>query len=252
VDSGRERKGNPVEPRGSGRLATTSWSVVLAAGDRGSVNSREALSTLCQAYWYPLYAFARRNGMNAESAQDSAQGFFSHLLEKGSLRHAQPEKGRFRSFLLAAFKNFVADQRAYERRKKRGGDATKLPIDFDTAEGRYRKEPSVKETPERIYERRWAMALLDRAVEQLREDHVSTGREEVFDKLKVYLIGEKGSVPYRVSARELRISEISVKVAVHRLRRRFRAKLLDEISQTLQSEDDLNAEVRHLMAALEN
>ena len=149
-----------MEPRGSGRFATTSWSVVLAAGDRGSVNSREALSTLCQVYWYPLYAFARRKGMNAESAQDSAQGFFTNLLEKGSLRHAQPEKGRFRSFLLASFKNFVADQRAYERRKKRGGDVTKLPIDFDTAEGRYRKEPADQETPERIYERRWAMALL--------------------------------------------------------------------------------------------
>jgi len=246
-----ETDGKAGQARGGGRFATTKWSVVLAAGDRGSSGSRAALSELCETYWYPLYAFARRRGLSAEAAQDSTQGFFVRFLEKDTLRHVQPEKGRFRSFLLTSFKNFLSDERAHAQRKKRGGGAVQISIDLKTAEGRYRNEPADEQTPERIFERRWALTLLEKALGRLRADHVSSNREKVFDKLKGYLTGEKGSVPYARTARDLGISEIAVKVAVHRLRRRFRGCLLEEISQTLSDEADLGREVRHLMSVLE-
>ena len=232
-------------------FATTRWSVVLAAADRASPGARAALSTLCETYWYPLYAFARRRGMSAEDAQDSTQEFFARLLEKESLRHVHPDKGRFRSFLLTSFKNFMEDERARARAKKRGGGQIPVSIDLETAEGRYSNEPAAALTPDKIFERRWAMTLLDRAVERLREEHARANKERIFERLKDYLPGGGGSVPYARAARDLDISEIAVKVAVHRLRRRFRAHLLDEIAQTLGHYDDLGAEVRHLLSVME-
>ena len=224
---------------------------MLAAGERGSDRSSAALGELCSTYWYPLYVFARRKGLSAEAAQDATQGFFARLLEKQGLRHVDPEKGRFRAFLLTSFKNHMADERAHAARKKRGGDAQHLPIDVQDAEGRYAHEPPDVETPERVFERRWALTVLERALERLRAEYAGSGREAVFEQLKGYLTGESGSLPYARAAAALGMTEIAVKVAVHRLRRRFRARLLEEVAETVDGEGRLDEEIRHLMSALE-
>jgi len=246
-------EGSEKEPqaRSAGRFATTHWSVVLAASDRTSPRCREALSSLCQTYWYPLYAFARRGGAGAEDAQDLTQDFFARLLEKDTLRHVDPHKGRFRSFLLVSFKNFVRDQGRRARTQKRGGGQAPVPIDLDLAEGRFSREPSDKQTPETIFERRWALTLLERALDRLGEEYASSNRGEAFERLKGYLTGDTSSVPYVGVARDLGVTEVAVKVAVHRLRRRFRAALVEEIAQTVESESDVAAEIEHLFAALD-
>ena len=237
--------------RGGGRFATTHWSVVLAARDRASPRSREALETLCQTYWYPLYAFVRRRGTSPEESQDLTQEFFARLLEKESLRHVDPSRGRFRSFLLTAFKNFMADEGRRARAQKRGGGQIPVSIDLRTAEGRYVKEPEDQRTPEKIYERRWALILLGRTVDRLGEEYARAGRERLFERIKGYLTGQAISVPYARVAQELDMNEVTVKVAVHRLRRRYRALLLAEIGQTVGTEEEIEAEVQHLIACVE-
>jgi RNA polymerase sigma-70 factor (ECF subfamily) len=242
----------PGASAGGGRFVTTRWSVILAAGDKGSPRSSAALAELCGTYWYPLYAFARRKGLSAEAAQDATQGFFAHVLEKNALRNVGPDKGRFRSYLLVAFKNHMTDERLHAARVKRGGEVTHVPIDIETAEGRYSHEPADVDTPERIFERRWALTVLDRALERLRGEYEKGGREKVFESLKGYLTGESGSVPYASAATKLGMTEIAIKVAVHRLRRRFRARLLEEVAETVGGEEHLEREIRHLMSALES
>jgi RNA polymerase sigma-70 factor (ECF subfamily) len=238
-------------PAGGGRFATTRWSVVLAAGNRASPGWQDALSDLCRSYWYPLYAFARRTGVAPEEAQDLTQEFFARLLQKDSLRHADPEKGRFRSFLLTSFKNFVSDERARARAQKRGGGHSPIPIDIETAEGMYTLEPSHEHTPEKLFQRRWALTLLRRAVDRMGEEHVGPRKERLFGKLKAYLPGGAGAPSYARTARDLEMSEVTVKVAVHRLRQRFRTVLLEEIAHTVETEEEVEAEVRYLLSALD-
>jgi RNA polymerase sigma-70 factor (ECF subfamily) len=230
---------------------TTRWSLVLAAGQQESADSREALATLCQIYWYPLYVFARRQVAHAEEAQDLTQEFFAQLLEKDYLRVADPERGKFRSFLLTAFKHFLAKERDRARALKRGGGSRLLPLDFQAGEQRYSREPAHKITPEKIFERRWALALLDRVLARLRTEFEHAEKQKIFDRLKICLTGEKhpgGS--YQDLAAELQITEGAVKVAVYRLRRRYQELLRDEISQTVAGPADIEDELRHLFEAV--
>jgi RNA polymerase sigma factor (sigma-70 family) len=209
------------------------------------------MATLYEVYWYPLYAFARRQGAGPAEAEDLTQGFFAHLLEKEALRHVDPAKGRFRSFLLASLKNFIADARARHRAKKRGGGIAPLSLDAEAAEGRYALDPGHDLTPERIFEREWALAVIEQAMRRLRERYDRSGKRKHFDAMKIFLSGEKRPVPYAEIAPVLGISELAVKVAVHRLRKRFRDALRSEIAQTVTTEEEIDAEIRDLYSALE-
>jgi RNA polymerase sigma-70 factor (ECF subfamily) len=233
-----------------GRFATTHWSLVLAAGRGGTPASRQALAALCETYWYPLYAFVRRSGHQPEDARDLTQAFFTRLLEKDYLQAADPGRGRFRSFLLAAFRHFLSKERDRANALKRGGGRPAISLDLDAGESRYRLEPAHQLTPERVYDRRWALTLLDRAFQGLREEFARSGKGHLFDRLRVFLTGDDGPPAYRRVADECGISEGAVKVAVHRLRRRFRDSLLDEIGQTVADPGEADDELRHLFDAL--
>ncbi len=233
------------------RFQTTRWSLILAAGQPASAASREALATLCRVYWYPLYAFARRQVANAEDAQDLTQEFFAQLLEKDYLRVADPERGKFRSFLLTAFKHFLAKERDRARALKRGGGSQVLPLDFHAGEQRYSREPAHQATPERIFERRWALTLLDRVLGRLREEFEHAGKQNIFERLKSCLTGEKNpGGSYQDVAVELRMTEGAVKVAVYRLRRRYQELLREEIAQTVAAPEEIDDELRHLFEAV--
>jgi RNA polymerase sigma-70 factor (ECF subfamily) len=224
--------------------------VVASAGRGDSAEARAALATLSESYWFPLYAFVRREGYSPDDAQDLIQAFFVRLLEKNYLAVADPERGRFRSFLLAALKHFLANQRKRGRAQKRGGGRAAISLDFPAAENRYRLEPADKLTPERLYEKRWALALLDRVLKRLRDELAAAGKPGRFDRLKQLLTGEPEADSYRQIAGELAMSEGAVKVAVHRLRRRYRELLEDEIAQTVAGPGELEEELRHLLSAV--
>lgn len=230
-------------------FATTHWSVVVAAAGRPDSHSQEALATLCSIYWYPLYAYVRRQGYSAEEGQDLTQGFFARLLEKNYLQDVKRERGKFRSFLLASLKHFLANERDRVRAQKRGGGSSLIPLDITTAEGRYSLEPSHEMTPEKIFDRRWALTLLDQVLARLREEFASAGKTDHFDRLKIFLTGEAG-IHYRQIAAEMKMKEGAFKVAIHRLRRRYRDLLREEIAQTVADPDDIEAEIRHLFAAI--
>jgi RNA polymerase sigma factor (sigma-70 family) len=232
-------------------FATTRWSVVLAAGaERSSPGVQEALATLCETYWYPLYAFLRSRGYSAEDAQDLTQAFFARLLEKQTIRHADPARGRFRSFLLASLKNFAANQHDREIARKRGGDVPILSLEIETAEGRFQMEPPSDETPERVFDRRWALTLLDRVMSRLHAETVHSGKPSQFERLKGYLTGDHPQLSYAETATHLATSEGAIKVAVHRLRRRFRDLIRDEIAQTVSSPEEIEDELRHLWSSV--
>lgn len=231
-------------------FATTRWSVVMAAGAPASPRSADALAQLCQAYWYPLYAYVRRQGHSAHDAQDLTQEFFTRLLEKNYLAAVSREKGRFRSFLLAALKHFLANEWDKARALKRGGGQEIIHLDAHDAETRYSLEPKEVLSADKIYERRWAMLLLDRVVNRLREEQVEAGKGDQFDLLKTCLLGERSSVPYLELAGQLRMTEGNVKVTVHRLRQRYRELLRAEIAETVASPADVDEELRQLFAAL--
>jgi RNA polymerase sigma-70 factor (ECF subfamily) len=233
------------------RFMTTRWSVVLAAGRTSQPAAREAMATLCGLYWQPLYAFIRRRGSSPEEAEDMVQAFLAHVIEKGSLRHVDPGKGKFRSFLLASLKNFLSDQRSKEAALKRGGGVAPVSLDAEEAEGRYRLEPADEATPERIFERQWALAVIEQAMARLRKRYADSGKENHFEEMKIFLSGEKRPVPYAVVAGRLGITELAVKVAVHRLRKRFRDALREEIAQTVATSDEIDTELQALYAALE-
>src|SRR5271155_692938 len=175
---------------GSRQFATTRWSLVLAAGQRSSPQSSAALATLCENYWYPLYAYVRRRGHDSDEAQDLTQAFFARLLEKNDLAAADPERGRFRSFLLASLKHFLANEWDRQRAQKRGGGRPPFSIDFGAAEDRYRGEPSHELTAEKIFERRWAMVLLANVQARLEQEYVEAGKPTAFNRLKIFLTGE--------------------------------------------------------------
>jgi RNA polymerase sigma factor (sigma-70 family) len=233
---------------GASRFPTTRWSLVVAAGDPHRKEARSALVSLCEHYWYPLYAYLRRRGYPSHHAQDLTQEFFIRVLEGRYLDRADPEKGRFRSFLLTSLKFFVADEEDRNRARKRGGGIV-VAIEYSSGEERYQREPAHDETPERIYERRWALSLIDRVVEKLREKFVHHGRPDHFERLKVFLLGHSDA-PYAALAREMNTSEGALKVAIHRLRKRYRELFRQEIADTVADPAEVESELRFLAAVL--
>jgi RNA polymerase sigma-70 factor (ECF subfamily) len=231
-------------------FATTRWSQVLAAGRGGGAEAHEALSRLCESYWYPLYAFVRRWGYDADRAQDLTQEFFAKMLEKRYLQAADPARGRFRSFLLASLKHFLANERDRAGALKRGGRAVVVPLEIENAEGRYSLEIPVEETPEAIYERRWALTLIERTLARLAGEFEAAGKHALFTRLEGYLTGDQETLPYADLAPELGMSEGALKVTVHRLRRRFGALLREEVSETVATPDEIDEEIRDLFRAL--
>lgn len=226
---------------------TTHWSIVVSAkGDSGGAH--ESLAKLCEAYWFPLYAFVRRQGTSSPDAQDLTQEFFARLLEKGWLHGVDRERGRFRSWLLAAMKHFLAKEWRDAHREKRGGGATFEPLDTSAAEERYAREPAELATAEKLYDRRWAMDLLDRGFARLEAEFAAAGKAAHFAALKFSLTGEK--VALREVAAQLGSSEGAVKVAVHRLRERYRELIRAEIAETVETAEQVEAELRELQAAL--
>jgi RNA polymerase sigma-70 factor (ECF subfamily) len=223
---------------------------VLEAGGPASPQAQEALADLCASYWFPVYAFIRHRGHEPHLAQDLTQEFFVHLLEKGSLEAVDPCRGRFRAYLRAACTHFLADQRDRQRAQKRGGGRAILSIDARDAEGRYLREPAHDLTPERLFERTWALTLLDRVLERLGGEYERAGRAAQFDQLKVVLTAGPQSVPYATLAARLGTSEGTVQGAVHRIRKRYRAILLDEITATLDDPKGVEDEVRTLFEVL--
>jgi len=233
---------------GPSQFPTTRWTLVLAAGDPHRKEARSALVYLCENYWYPLYAYLRRRGYSADEAQDLTQEFFVRVLEGRYLDRADPEKGRFRSFILTSLKFFVADEGDRQRARKRGG-GTIVPLEFSSGEERYQREPVHDETPERIFERRWALSVLDRVVERLRNEFVHHGHLEHFERLKVFLLGQSDA-PYAALAREMNTSEGALKVAIHRLRKRYRELFRQEIADTVADPAEVESELRFLAAVL--
>jgi len=241
----------------AGRFATTHWSVILAASDSASAQYKPALSELCRTYWFPLYAYLRRRGCDSHQAEDYTQGFFAGLLEKKSLRKADPKYGKFRSFLLACLKNFLADEKDRDHAQKRGGDKKVLSLDFDAAASRYDREPSHHISPEKLFERSWALTVLTRAMDQLKAESTAplgvlrtSNKQQLFDCLKIYLMAENDAVSYKDVAAGLNMTEGAVKVAVHRLRRRYRELVREEIAQTVATEAQIDEEIQDLFAAL--
>ena len=238
----------PVSKKPARAFQTTQWSLVVEAGAASTAVSREALGQLCESYWHPLYCYARGRGYSADDARDLTQGFFTTLIEKGYVRAADPQRGRFRSFLLTAFKHFLANQYDRERALKRGGGSTFVALDADEAEQRFRGEPHDERTPERVYERQWALALLDVAIGRLREEYVASEQEARFDGLKEFLTGD--AAPYSLAAERLGMTEGAVKVAVHRLRKRLREHVRAEIARLVAEPRDVDDEIRVLITAL--
>jgi len=231
-------------------FATTHWSVVLTAGRADTPHAQNALARLCSTYWYPLYAYARRRGYSAHDAQDLTQAFFAQLLERQSFAHADPNRGRFRSFLLGVMNHFLANEWTRAHAQKRGGGATFLPLQFETAETRYGHEPADNTTPEQNYERRWAMTLLEEVLRRLADEYKQEGRAELFAELNPCLVGERAAQPYAELAGRLGVSEGTVKSAVHRMRQRYRQLLRDEIANTLAEPGEVDEELRHLFTVL--
>jgi len=231
-------------------FATTRWSIVLSAGQRASAESDDALAELCGRYWYPLYAYVRRHVANAEEARDLTQEFFARLLEKNLLAYADPARGRFRSFLLTASRNFLVNEWQRGRAQKRGGGKPTLSLDYAGAESRYQREPGDPWTAERLYDRQWALTLLERVLENLRAEHVAAGKGERFEHLKPFLAGMPPHVLQADAARSAGLSEGAFKVALCRLRDRYRELLREEVAQTLDEGADVGDEIRTLFCSL--
>ena len=229
---------------------TTHWSVVLRAGDLASPRREQALETLCRAYWYPLYAYVRRCGYAEEEAKDLTQGFFLRLLEKNYLGDVDTRRGRFRTFLLTSLGHFLANEWDKTRAQKRGGDVQFLSLDAVDAEGRYRLEPVDGSTPETIFERRWAEAVLEAVLARLRREFDEPGRGRRFDDLKPFLLGKDAGVAYAEVATRLGVSETGARSVVHRLRKRFRELVREEIAQTVSGPEEVDAEILHLFQVL--
>jgi len=233
-----------------GVFVTTRWSVVLKAGRPDTPRSRAALEQLCRAYWHPLYHYVRRRGYRPEDAQDLTQSFFARLLERESLAHADPQRGRFRSFLLTSLQHFLSDEWDKANARKRGGGQPLLSLDFATEERRVAVEPADPLTPEKVFEQRWAIALLDQVYRRLETEFASQGKTEQFAALRVTLTAPRGATPYAELAGHLCISEGAVKVAVHRLRQRYRKLLRETIADTVAGPEEVDDELRHLLQVL--
>lgn len=229
---------------------TTHWSVVQAAGEEESASGDAALAELCGTYWYPIYVYVRRQGYDEHEAKDLTQEFFSRLLARNQFKLLDRRRGRFRAWLLASLEHFLAKQWRDASRQKRGGGKAMISLDDEKAEERYRLEPGDPMDAGMLYERRWALTLLERTFQRLGKEFEAGGRGALFRSLQVFLSGEKSRHSYASVARELDMTEGAVKVAVHRLRQRYGETLRDEIAQTVSGSDEVDAELRHLMAVL--
>jgi RNA polymerase sigma-70 factor (ECF subfamily) len=230
------------------QFATTHWSVVLAAGRDSTPCAQEALEQLGRVYWYPLYAFLRWQGHGVEDAQDLVQGFFLHLLRGDILRVAEPGRGRFRSFLLGTLKHFVSDEKGKATAQKRGGDQQFISWDLAHAERLFRQEPADPSSPDRLFERRWAMTLLEQALARLRAECVADGRSDLFEQLQAFVTGEKGPMSYAEAAANLGLSLSALKSAIFRLRRRYHELVWEEVGHTVADPGDVEDELRHMLA----
>ncbi len=229
------------------QFATTQWNVVLAARDGSESQARLALGSLCEAYWFPLYAYVRHRGHAADEARDLTQAFFADLLSRDFLSAIDRSKGRFRSFLLASLEHFLSHERDKARALKKGAGVRTLSLDADLAETRYRHEPADHLTPELVFERRWGLTVMERAMERLRAE--TRDQSERFEQLKACLTGDNPE-RYREIALTLGMTENAVKTAVHRLRERYGRLLREEVAETVASAAEVDEEVRHLLSVI--
>lgn len=241
---------SPTTPPASNAwFVTTHWSVVLSAQDPHSPRSREALESLCRTYWYPLYSYARRAGQSPPDAEDLTQGFFARLLEKDYLKTAARKKGRFRTFLLVALKRYLANEWDRQHAQKRGGFALVVPIDQDLAESRFASELAHNLSPDLLFDRQWAMALIERTMTQLQHEYIVSDRSQLFEYLRNCIAREESALPYAEIAGLLELTEAAVKMAIQRLRNRYREILKHEIAQTVSAPEEIEEEIRHLFSA---
>jgi DNA-directed RNA polymerase specialized sigma24 family protein len=231
-------------------FVTTRWTVVLSAGRKSSPQSDRALGELCQTYWYPLYAYVRGRGNTKEDAEDLVQAFFARFLEKNYLEGLSAERGKFRAFLLASFKHFLANEWDKATRQKRGGGAQHLSLDWQEADKRFHLEPVDSASPDRIFDREWALALLERVIGFLKDECDRDGKAQLFEQARGYLMVSAEAIPYPEAAVRLGMDEGAVRVAVHRLRKRYRELLRAEVAQTLTDPQQISEELRSLQAAL--
>ena len=230
-------------------FATTHWTVVLAAGRRRTQQADVALEELCRTYWFPLYAYVRRRGHSKEDAEDLTQAFFTRFLEKNYLEGLSSEKGKFRAFLLVALKHFLANEWDRAHAAKRGGGATPLSLDWQSADTRYQIDPADNLSPDKLFDRAWAVTLLERVIIRLRDESATDGKARLFEQLKPFLMVGKSAIPYAEAAAKLGQSEGAMRMAVHRLRRRYRELLREEIGQTLSDSAQVEEEMQTLFSA---
>lgn len=231
---------------GGREFRTTHWSVVLQAGRDSSIQSAQALEQLCRTYWYPLYAFARRTGLTPHDAQDATQSFFEHLLEKSMLAKADPQRGRFRSFLLTSFKNQLGLAHRKATAQRRGGGAQIISLDETAAEDCYVREPADAQDPGQLFERRWVLTLIELVLQRLESEYVASGKAAQFAAMKPYLTGDQGRATFAQLATQLGSTEGAARVAVHRLRQRYHELFRTEVAQTVTSAAELEEELRHI------
>ena len=237
-------------PAGRDDFATTHWSVVLAASDRHAPAASRALAQLCESYWYPLYVYVRRRVADVHEAQDLTQAFFEQILERGTFQAADPERGRFRAFLLTACKRFLINEWHKEQAAKRGGGRRPLSLDFESGESKLDLAALDALSPEQLYDRKWAITLLERVMDRLQGEYAAKERLRHFEVLQRFLAGSTGGATYAAAAKELGISETTAKVAAHRMRKRYRELLREEIAQTVERPEDVEEEIRQLFSVL--
>lgn len=235
---------------GNDRFATTRWSLIRAAADRGQPESAEALAEMCRVYWYPVFCFVRGRVPGAEDAQDLTQEFFCRLLEKRTVERADADRGRFRAFLLTSVRNFLANERNKQRAEKRGGLLKLLPLDFESAESRWSLEPADHRTPESQFEREWALALLDQVIARLRAEAQAAGKEAQFETLQRFLVGAPADSTLAEAGVTLGLTPDAARQATHRLRQRYKTLLREEIAQTLSDPADVDDELKRLLTSL--
>jgi RNA polymerase sigma factor (sigma-70 family) len=231
-------------------FATTHWSVVLAAGQSTDAQTSEALEQLCRTYWYPLYAYVRRRGYTPEDAEDLTQEFFARFLAGKYLASVDRERGKFRSYLLGALNHFLADAWDHAHRIKRGGGQATQTLDVRSGESRYTLEPVAELAPDQLFDRRWALTVLDQVLGRLRQEYERSGKGRLFERLSAFLPGDAEADSYAELARELGMTESAVRVAVHRLRRRYGQLFSSEVAHTVSSPAEIQDEMRYLLAAV--
>jgi DNA-directed RNA polymerase specialized sigma24 family protein len=235
---------------GRGAFHSTRWTLVYAAASPNTELARAALSDLVETYWYPLYVYARRAGHDADTARDIVQGFWLSLWERDDLRAVSPERGRFRSFLLAALKHYISNRRAHERAQKRGGGVAPVPLELDDAETRFRADPAGGETPESAFERQWALELLAQVFAEIRVEWDARGKAAEFDRLKPLLLDEAAHGGFAAAARDLGTTDTALRMAATRLRQRFRQVLRQTVAETT-ADEDIDEELRFLLRVLD-